>query len=78
LHSAMEFTRAEQEAVNKVENYFKSKNMTLQEKLFHALLIAQHDLDAMNFTSPVEEVKISEFKQTINNLLCKMRQIKCD
>jgi hypothetical protein len=74
----MEFTSAEQEAVKKVENYFKCKDMTLQEKLFHALLIAQHDLEAMNFTSPMEEVKILEFKHTVNNLLLKLRHKKGD
>lgn len=73
MNSAPEFTSAEKEALSKVENYFKCKDMTLQEKLIHALLIAQHDLEVVNYTSPIEEVKIIEFKHTVNNLLIKLR-----
>lgn len=73
MNSALEFTSAEIEALNKVENYFKCKDMTLQEKLIHALLIAQHDLEVVNFTNPMEEVKIIEFKHTVNNVLLKLR-----
>lgn len=73
MNTAIEFTLVEQEAVNKIENYFKCKEMTLQEKLFHALLIAQHDLELHNYTNKTEEIKIIEFKLTIDSLLLKLR-----
>lgn len=78
MNFRLEFTSAEQEALSKVDNYFKCKDMTLQEKLIHALLIAQHDLEVENFTSSTEEVKIIEFKHTVNSLLLKLRHKKVD
>jgi hypothetical protein len=78
LNIALEFTSAEREAVNKVENYFKCKDMPLQEKLLHALLIAQHDLEVHNFTNNLEKVRILDFKNTVNDLLSKIRHSNAD
>lgn len=58
----------EQQVINRVDNYFKSSSMTLQDKLFNAILIAQHDLEEHNFSSETERIRITQFKNILECL----------
>jgi len=65
-------TSEEQEIARHLDEYFKNKNMTFREKVFHALLIAQHELDAQYFCSEDEKEKIIHFKAILDRLLLKL------
>ena len=62
----------EQQVIKRVDNYFKSSSMTLQDKLFNAILIAQHELEEHNFSSETERIKITRFKNILECLCQKI------
>jgi len=62
----------EQKVVHRVDEYFKSPTMTLQEKVISAFLIAQNELEEHNFSSESERIKITQFKKTLDSLLNKI------
>ena len=62
----------EQEIVHRVNEYFKSPTMTLQEKVINAFLIAQNELEEQHFNSESERIKIIKFKNTLDSLLNKL------
>lgn len=62
----------EKKVFRRIEEYFKSPAMTLQDKIFNALLIAQHELEAQHFGSESERLQIIQFQQTLDSLLQKM------
>lgn len=72
LYTALNLTNEEQKVAQKVDSYFKSKEMTLYEKLFNAMLIAQHDLESHNFTNEDERIRIIKFKKILDGLLKKI------
>jgi hypothetical protein len=65
----------EQKVVHRVIEYFKSPSMTLQEKVFNALLIAQNELEEHHFGSESERLNIIQFKNTLDSLLTKLCDI---
>lgn len=52
----------------RLQDYFKSPQMSFHDKIFHAILIAQHELDTHNFVSENEKSIITEFKLILENL----------
>lgn len=72
MYTAINLNSEEQEIVRKIDNYFKTSNMNFQDKLFNALLIAQHELESHHFSSEDEKLKILHFKNTLDNLLKKV------
>ena len=62
----------EQKVVHRVDEYFKSPTMTLQEKVINAFLIAQNELEEQHFNSESERIKIIQFKKTLDSLLNKI------
>jgi len=64
----------EQQVINRVDRYFKSSSMTMQDKLFNAILIAQLELEEQNFSSEIEKASIMQFKNTLECLLQKMNR----
>ncbi len=56
----------------KLNKYFKSSSMSLKDKVFNALLIAQHELEAQHFSNEMEKQKIIHYKVTLDNLLEKL------
>ena len=72
LSNALAFSTKEKKVIYKIENYFKSKQMSFQDKLFHALLIAQHDLEAHHFSNEIERQNIVEFKEAVDSILQKL------
>lgn len=71
---ANSLSREEQQVVNRVEQYFKSSSMTMQDKLFNAILIAQLELEEQNFSSEVEKSRILQFKNVLECLLQKLNR----
>lgn len=72
MFSVINLTNEEQQVACRVDQYFKSSSMTIHEKLFNALLIAQHELDEENFSSENERMRIMQFKNILDSLLQKM------
>lgn len=72
MFSVLNLTNEEQQVACRVDQYFKSPSMSIYEKLFNALLIAQHELDEENFTSENERIRIIKFKNTLDSLLKKL------
>ncbi|NLG33534.1 MAG: hypothetical protein GX550_08450 [Syntrophomonadaceae bacterium] len=72
LGNALELTSEEKLVANKLEQYFKSDQMSFKDKIFHAILIAQHDLEAHHFNNENERQKILEFKEVLYSILRKL------
>lgn len=62
----------EKKVAEQVERYFHSSRMSFREKLFHALLIAQHDLDAHHFCSESEREVLVHFISVLDGMLSKL------
>lgn len=58
--------------VRKVDEYFIIDSMSFQEKIFQALLIAQHELEAEYYENECEKMRIIEFRDTLLGLLHKI------
>lgn len=71
---ANNLSHEEQKVISRVEQYFKSSSMTMQDKLFNAMLIAQLELEEQNFSTETEKTRILQFKNTLECLLQKMNQ----
>lgn len=67
-------TIEEEQVANKVNNYFKSSNMTMRDKVFHAALIAQQELDEHNFSTEYERIRIAQFKDVLDTLIMKLKR----
>jgi hypothetical protein len=72
MNSAANLTHEEEQVVKRVNSYFKSSKMTMREKVFNAMLIAQHDLEAHHFCSEHERNRIAQFKDVLECLLLKL------
>lgn len=57
---------------NRIDEYFKSPAMTLQDKIVNALLIAQYELEDHNFNTESERLRIIQFQKTLESLLNKI------
>jgi len=62
----------ELEVARRLEDYFRSSDMTFREKVFHAILIAQHELEGHHFTNEYERQRIMEFTRVLERLLDKI------
>lgn len=62
----------EKQVFCRVDEYFKSPTMTLQDKIINALLIAQQELEEHNFSNECERIKIMHFQKTLDSLLNKI------
>ncbi len=58
----------------RLDKYFKNSNMSLKDKVFNALLIAQHELEAHHFTSETEKQRIIHFKVALDGLFEKLNK----
>lgn len=65
-------TLEEQKVAEQIDRYFLSSRMTYREKLFHALLIAQHDLEAHHFSSEDERQRILKYIMVLQGMLSKV------
>lgn len=69
-------TLEEQKVAEQVERYFRSSRMTFREKLFHALLIAQHDLEAQHFCSEDERQRLVLYIDILETMLSKLQSFE--
>lgn len=69
-------TLEEQKVAEQVERYFRSSRMTFREKLFHALLIAQHDLEAQHFCSEDERQRLILYIDILETMLSKLQSFE--
>jgi hypothetical protein len=60
--------------VRKIDEYISIDNMSFQEKLFQALLIAQYELEAQYYGNEYEKQRIIKFRDTLIGLLHKFHQ----
>lgn len=67
-------SQEELNVARKIDEYFKPDHMSFQEKLFNALLIAQHELEAEYYGNEFEKSRILEFRDTLLLLLNKIPQ----
>ncbi len=72
MFSVINLTNEEQQVACRVDQYFKSSSMNIHEKLFNALLIAQHELDEEHFNNENEKMRIIQFKNILDSLLQKI------
>ncbi|NLV17417.1 MAG: hypothetical protein GXY50_09470 [Syntrophomonadaceae bacterium] len=68
----MKLTAEEDQIARRVDNYFRSPDMSLREKLFNAKLIAVHDLELENFTCQNEKEKLAHYYQMLDSIMQKL------
>lgn len=72
MNISKHLTLEEKIVAKKIEKYFKASNMNFREKIFNAILIAQHELEAHYFSDEYEKEKILHFKRVLEGLLDKI------
>ncbi len=70
--SAIILTWEEKQTLMKLEKYFKHPDMSIHDKVFNALVIAEHELSGYCFSSENERLRIEKFKDVLNDLLPKI------
>ncbi|MDD3023788.1 MAG: hypothetical protein PHE26_07820 [Syntrophomonadaceae bacterium] len=66
------FSHEEEKMADRVNLYFKVDDMSFRDKIFHALLITQHDLEAQHFSNEEQHRKLLQFKNTLESLWKKL------
>lgn len=66
----------EKKVAEQVDRYFISSRMTLADKVFHALLIAQHDLEAHHYCSEDEHQRLLQYINILQGILYKLHQME--
>lgn len=72
MYFANSLSHEEKQVMNRVEQYFKSSSMSMHDKLFNAILIAQLELEEQHFSNETEESRILQFKTVLECLLKKI------
>ncbi|SHG60756.1 hypothetical protein SAMN02745221_00577 [Thermosyntropha lipolytica DSM 11003] len=72
MYTALHLSAEEREIARRVDNYFKTPHMNFRDKVFNALLIAQHELESHHFSTEDEKLKIIYFRNTLYSLLKKL------
>lgn len=69
---ALQLNPEELHIARRVESYFGCTEMDFRDKVFHARLIAQYDLDARHYSNEMQRIKITRFLSTLNAIWDKM------
>lgn len=72
MRISKQLTLEEKLVAKKIDKYFQTSDMDFKEKIFNAILIAQHELDAHYFSDEYEKQKILHFKNVLESLLEKI------
>ncbi len=64
--------KEEYRVAQRVNHYFKCDDMSFQDKLFNAILIAQYELEVHHYAGDEERKKIARFKNILDGLLHKI------
>jgi len=68
MNNNTEFSWDERLVAQRLNDYFKCPHMSLRDKIFHASLIAQYELEAHNFTNEMERESIAHFITILDRL----------
>ncbi len=71
MYPLSDLTQEELKVARRIDDYFRIDHMSFKEKLFNALLIAQHELDAQYYGNEFEKSRILEFRDILLLLLNK-------
>ena len=71
--SPRSLSREEFKIARRIDRYFKSDQMSFQDKIFNARLIVLHELEAQYFGSEEEKRRILEFKGLLDSLMFKVQ-----
>jgi len=71
MNSFMPLSGEELQVAQRIDNYFKYSDMSFREKVFHAILIARHELEGHHFCNEYERQKILQFARVLDCLLQK-------
>lgn len=72
MYSLEQLNKEEYRIAYRIDRYFKSDDMSFQDKVFHAMLIAQYELEGHHYSSDEERAKIARFKSVLDRLLYKI------
>lgn len=68
MNKLLPLSGEELQVAHRLEDYFRSSDMTFQEKVFHAILIARHELEGHHFGNEYERQRILEFARVLDRL----------
>lgn len=68
MNNNIDFNWDERLVAQRLNDYFKSPHMSLRDKIFHASLIAQYELESHNFANELERKRITRFITILDDL----------
>ena len=68
----MKLTMEEDRLAQRVNNYFRSPDMSMRDKVFNAKLIAVHDLELENFSCKTEKEKLTHYYHMLDRIMQKL------
>ena len=71
LDTIMKLNNEELQVAQRIDNYFRCNDMSFREKVFQAMLITRHELEAHHFGNEYERQRILQFAQVLDGLLQK-------
>lgn len=71
LFNTLQLNGEEFQVAKRIDNYFKCSDMSFREKVFHAMLITRHELEAHHFGNEYERQRVMLFAQVLDGLLQK-------
>ncbi len=78
MSSLAPFSSEEIQVLERINNYFKSTNMTIKDKVRAAFIIAEHELDSEQYGSAKEHENILFFYQTLGKVINKLQFVSND
>ncbi|KAB2954134.1 hypothetical protein F9B85_00050 [Heliorestis acidaminivorans] len=72
MNKKVELSQLEHQILSRVDRYFRTRNMTIEEKLFYAKLIVTLDLESGHYSKDQEKSKLELFSSNVDNLRKKL------
>ncbi|QGG46957.1 hypothetical protein [Heliorestis convoluta] len=70
----IELSQSEHQILSRVDQYFRGRNMTIEEKLFYAKLIVTLDLESGHYSKDQEKNKLELFSAHVDKLRKKLHE----
>jgi hypothetical protein len=71
LFNTLQLNGEEIQVAKRIDNYFKCRDMSFREKVFHAMLITRHELEAHHYGNEYERQRVMQFARVLDGLLQK-------
>jgi hypothetical protein len=71
LDTIMKLNNEELQVIQRIDNYFRCSDMSFPEKVFQAMLITRHELEAHHFGNEYERQRVMQFARILDGLLQK-------